>query len=121
MDRAKFWSVVTFLGWGASIDYRALGRRYHAHLTAEERDAFEMVFTELHDALMAAVEAHEKSSKTSAGVGDDGFFDLCGHIIGLGQEVYTATMLSPALAVERGRKADFAESFAYVFQTDDSE
>lgn len=47
------------------------------------------------------------------GLGDDSFDDLIAHIIGLGQDEYAAVLLQPELALQRTRKRQYVESFAY--------
>lgn len=121
MPPEDFWRVVAALKWGEDTDYKAIGRLYHGMLTAEQRAAFEVTYDGFHAVLAGAIAEYEHKTGVSAGCGDDSFNDLCAHVVGLGREVYERELASPTLAVERGRKGDFTESFAYTFQVDDRE
>ena len=69
--------------------------------------------------LRDVINAYEEKSGKSCGTGDDGFSDLCYHIVGLGETVYNATIARPQLAINRAQKNNYEESFAYVLHFDD--
>lgn len=48
------------------------------------------------------------------GVGDDGFWDLTAHIVGLGKEEFTKNLHNPELAKSRADEGDYVENFQYI-------
>lgn len=53
------------------------------------------------------------------GLGDDGYGDLCWHIVGLGKEEILRAVFNPATAQIRANKHDYKECFAYTFPYED--
>lgn len=47
-------------------------------------------------------------------VSDDGFWDLCAHIVGCGEKVYNKVLNNPKLIL---KFPDYVENFEYVFDT----
>ena len=47
-------------------------------------------------------------------VSDDGFWDLCAHIVGCGEKVYNKVLNNPKLIL---KFHDYVENFEYVFDT----
>lgn len=47
------------------------------------------------------------------GVGDDGFWDLCAHIIGLGYKVHESIINDPMLLINY--EDEYVENFEYIF------
>lgn len=54
-----------------------------------------------------------------SGLGDDGYGDLCWHIVSLGRDEILRVTYNPSLAQERADRRDFYECFAYVLPYDD--
>lgn len=49
------------------------------------------------------------------GLGDDSFWDLTAHIVGLGHKKYYQVLNDPEIARTMARNADFVENFEYIF------
>jgi hypothetical protein len=112
----KFWELVGRADWAnrQAEPLDQIRAEMMRALSPAEAEAMYDTFLELKADLAVAIEAYEAATGTSAGVGDDGFDDLTSHIVGLGREEYERNLASPSLAVERGQRYDFRESFAYV-------
>lgn len=47
------------------------------------------------------------------GTRDDGTWDLCAHVVGLGRSAFIDAMGNPESLVERGKAHDYVENFGY--------
>ncbi len=116
MNRDQFWALVDQIGWGtrttdcATVEKMLLKR--FTRIEAEEvRDHLEECWNAVYKALVEA-EVHTGS--------DDGFCDLCYHIVGLGRDEWQRNIDNPNLAKTRANADNYVESFGYCFPCEDS-
>jgi hypothetical protein len=111
------WHLIHILNWGLDYNFKRCKLELKLALTPKE-------FNFLKDWVVAKRIALQKHLKTFAegqgsgftwGVGDDGFWDLTAHIVGLGKEVYLATLKHPILAKTRADEHAYIENFEYSF------
>lgn len=115
MTEQEFWAITEPYGWGVSTtDYSAIRSDLIGRITPDESMLMFHTFRELKGKLMTAIEGYEHRTGARCPVGDDGFEDLCAHIIGLGKAAYEAHLANPALAIERAERRDYKESFGYA-------
>jgi len=116
MPNDEFWGLVSKLGWQKGSDSTDVQKKFMKLVpTLGEAEAASNTFTKLQGWLSTRIDEWLKDTKSRIPVTDDGFMDLTAHIIGLGAASYKAVMEDPNLAVERAKKRDYTESFAYVF------
>ncbi len=113
-----FWDIVDSVNWtklsqGAQ-GYKEGKKILRARLETEsEMETFRRKFYEQVGLLEAVVDKYCDDNHTSCGLGDDGFYDLVNHVVGLGEVAFKAELANPAKVVERAEKRDFVESFVY--------
>lgn len=115
-DEPAFWSQVAAIDWGGGRPIPALAAELAARVPLVACVALHNRLHRLGHDLRAALEAWEAASGAHLPCGDDSFGDLTDHIVGLGRDVYRATLADPGLALRRAEARDYRESFAYVFQ-----
>ncbi len=112
----QFWAEVARIGWKDRNPCRFY-KQVEGSLLQRWDDEFLASFRERMDEfvgeLQSRIQHFEKDNGVSCECGDDGFSDLTHHIVGLGREEYEKVMADPMLAVERGRKCEYEESFSY--------
>lgn len=116
----KEWSLIKILDWkNQSDDHEAIARRC-IKLVGEDgwRELSGFVDKKVGE-LQQTIREYEKMGSLDIG-SDDGFSDVCYHIIGLGKEEFEKCCQSPKLAEQRynspyGTPDGYKESFAYVF------
>ena len=121
MPEGDFWKMVAKIGWGTkTTDYKAISaaglNKYH---TKKQLDGIRATFDKLKGALEIRLSKWMEDEAPgpeihSWGTGDDGFDDLCSHIVGLGWKEYQSVMKDPKLAWDRAQKNKYKESFAYA-------
>lgn len=129
MPEPQFWALVDGLGWGTkTTDYRALKKKLVRNLSPNDAEGFRTTFGQMTANLSRVLTRWEEdgyewgqsSNPRSFGLGDDSWSDLLAHIVGLGKREYKAILANPQKALDRARKGDFKESFAYALPyTDD--
>jgi len=120
MPEAEFWQLVDKLGWRKGADSKAIKKQVMKLLpTYEECESARAAMRKLEGQLYGVITKYEKANDVSAGLGDDSFGDLIAHIIGLGKGEFEASVKDPRRAIERGKKGDYTESFAYCFPYED--
>jgi hypothetical protein len=116
-DEATFWDAVAELDWATACKDDRGCDRLETYILDNWGDDFTRWFdgqvSERVMALGQRLTAWEADYGESIPCGDDGFSDLRHHIVGLGKEVYEATMENPKLALERADSHDYVESFSY--------
>jgi len=125
MPEGEFWKMVAKIGWGTkTTNYEAIKaailNKYH---TKQEIEGIHDTFGKLKDRLYRRLDEWMELNAPDLdnrgwGTGDDGFDDLCSHIIGLGKKEYDAVMKDPKLAWDRARKGQYKESFSYAIPWD---
>jgi len=121
MSDGEFWKLVSKIGWGTkTTDYKAIKsailNKYHFKKELEGiRDTFAKLKAALYQQLNNwEAEGEELGENRNFGTGDDGFDDLCSHIIGLGWKEYNSVLKDPKKAWDRAQKRDYVESFSYA-------
>ena len=117
MTEEEFWKIIDNCGWGTeSTDYTAIKVKLMKFFDfdALAMDEFSKEVQKKTGILYKLIMAYEESSRTSCGLGDDGFSDLLAHIVGLGQTEYDAVIKEPKLAVDRAQAWEYVESFGYA-------
>lgn len=118
------WELIKGMGWKL-IDKRT-------DLANIQRKAFTeygtMLMKELEDfarskvsLLYQAVENYEKYNEELDIFSDDGFNDVCYHVVGLGYDAFTNALNAPHLLESRYTKGNYSESFAYCFHAPEPE
>lgn len=105
------WDIVAQLGWGTrTTDCEFLGEVLKK-LNKKKRTEF---------ITFVAQRRHEIDRKITNVVdvlSDDGFDDLCWHIVGLGKETFDKVMKTPKLAQTMYDNDEYKESFAYCLHS----
>ena len=117
----KYWDMVLELDWprSASQDKRI---KTMLCFTQKHRSAlsdFTKFVRNKARELRDVINSYEEKTGKSCNVGDDGFSDLCYHIVGLGKTQFKAVIARPQLALKRAQQGNFEESFAYMLHFDD--
>lgn len=118
MTDDEFFAIAEPLGWGtATTNVDALKLRLMKQLPRERAQALCAAFSAQRARVSEAIEKAigRAIDEEKIWVSDDGFGDLCAHIVGLGRAAIEAVVADPQLAVRRAAKRDYVESFAYVF------
>lgn len=118
-EESYAWGIVENLGWGIeSTDYKSIGKK----LAIDYPNYIERLsdFVQLKRELLVSrlnEYANERGSfRTYYGIGDDSFWDLTAHIVGLGQEKYFQIFENPEIAKKMVDERDFVENFQYIFR-----
>lgn len=118
----SYWNEVAQMGWGkSSVNYEALSREYHAKWGKRKMQAVRRFVGKQVSALYTRIKEWEKVHDRVLSIySDDGFNDVCYHVVGLGEESFKAAMDNPVLVEKQynskyGNKAGYTESFAYAF------
>ena len=121
-DTEIFWNFVAKVGWGTkTTDYKKLRRIFHKEYSPEFIRSMKEIAMEKRLELTAIMDRHaikETGSIASYwGVGDDGFWDLTAHIVGLGKEMYDFVCKNPIYA----KTINYTENFEYSFNIEREE
>jgi len=110
------WRMIAEIGWGVDVNLKAVQRSAFAmHGEFQMSRIEEFVRKRVND-LYKAVEKYEKEHESLHIGSDDGFSDVCHHVVGLGQTAFDAAYDNPRLLESRYNQGDYQESFAYCFQ-----
>jgi len=122
------WYMIDCIGWGTkSTDYEKLRDQLHEYFCPEDiKDLKEFVndrrkelvkrlgeFVDMHDML-------DSDKRTFWGTGDDSFWDLTAHIVGLGKRAWELAMYNPNCVKKRADVHDYKENFQYIFNIPNS-
>ena len=114
----ELWKIITDLGWGTkTVDYRKLNDRLHSDYEIYFHELSEFVQKRRAEVKNALNEYQRKNTKNINfyGLGDDGFWDLTAHIVGLGVKKYKEVINNPLIAKKMADDRDFKENFQYIF------
>jgi len=117
MTEEEFWMIVEESGWGrTSTDPTEIKNaiRVRLNFDVDRIEAFHGIYR---DKLGDVYQALDTIG--GLGLGDDGFGDLCAHIVGLGKAEYDAVIADPLKGAARARAPygtpeGFTESFSYA-------
>lgn len=121
------WKLIEFLNWADNnSDISALTARCIAKVGNAGWEALGMFVDEKVGGLQSVIKTYEEKSGNNLDIGsDDGFSDVCYHIVGLGKEEFDRCIQDPKLVEKRynspyGSYEGYRESFAYMFLADES-
>ena len=125
LDENKFWEIVEELEWGETYDHKAISKKIFRKLGPKKTRQFAKMAEQFNNNVrVVGDKLYEKlMSETGEGLGvsDDGFSDLCWHVVGLGREKYEEAMSDPFVLAQMGRKGQYMESFGYAIPSEDLE
>lgn len=111
-ETTDMWDIVDQIGWGTkTTDYKFISRML-LKMSGTKRNEFE-AFVRSKEA-----ELSKRLYDIVDGPSDDGFSDLCWHIVGLGKIVFDTCMKDPLYAQELYDTDQYKESFAYCLHFD---
>lgn len=116
LTESECWAIVEEIDWGNkydTIDCGMVATMLAVRLGKEKADALKHFVRKKEHEINRAITKWEKDEGKSVGLGDDGFGDLCSHIVGMGKNLFEAHIANPSLAQERARKFMFGEKFSY--------
>lgn len=117
LTAAEAWTIIGLFGWGTkTTDYKKVSEALYAVYGKEEIKKLEAFVNARTGDLYNAVRNYEMKHGTLEVGSDDGFSDLCYHVVGLGQKEFEHCMADPTLLQKRHRDLDYTESFSYCFQ-----
>jgi len=109
-----YWDMINKLKWSAvgGYLYKEKGEWLKTNYSPEEIRQLQEFVKNKRSILVDKL----TSIKTQWGTGDDGFWDLTAHIVGLGKDEYYNSLNNPIIVSERVTKSDYKENFQYIFQ-----
>lgn len=113
MKEQQFWEMVKSFNW-PNDHYDVAKARAMRTYTQDQIRAFDQEFGKKRNCVGQALRRWEQGHEVDYFLGDDGFSDLTCHIVGLGKEVYEASIADPSLIAKRAETCDYVESFAYA-------
>ena len=124
MKIKSLWKQVEELGWKKNnYDYNKIEENILQTMTEENFKKLKLFVGQQVKALYGIVAEHEKTNPVLKIGSDDGFSDVCYHIVSLGEKEYNRCMNNPLLIEQRynskyGSEEGYKESFAYCFHAD---
>ena len=110
------WDIVEQLAWGRgyhkSTDYKKLGEQLDEVMNVYEIQKFAKWVQEKREVLSKKLIEYKADAW---GIGDDGFWDLTAHIVGLGKKKYEETIENPREAEQIVNAQSYVENFQYIF------
>lgn len=113
MEDQKFWEMVASFNWPHDDCDVAKARAMRTYTQDQIRE-FDQEFGKKRSDVGQALEHWQKGREVDYFLGSDGFSDLTCHIVGLGNEVYEASIADPSLIAKRAETNDYVESFSYA-------
>lgn len=116
----KMWGIIDELGWGIkSTDYNSMGiyldRNYPDRIIIQLREFVRDKRKEIIKTLLDHAELKTGNKYSYYPVGDDGFWDLTAHIVGLGKYWFDKITNDPEIAYDIASNHMHKENFQYVF------
>jgi hypothetical protein len=116
-DEIFFWSLVDGIGWGNKSknddDVEMFLKDFPLSVVKKSLE----IAIEKRKHLKVVLDEYEKSKGKGNywGIGDDGYWDLRAHIVGLGKETYEKCLEDPEIAKKIADERSFIENFEYGF------
>jgi len=113
----QIWSIIDAIGWGnITTDNDSIKVALSKVYDKRKIESIGEMASRLRERLAKRVEKYEAQNQIENlfNVGDDGFWDVTAHIVGLGKEAYDKAMKDPSSFVE----LDYEENFEYSFQVE---
>lgn len=131
MNKDKFWKLVEELDWANTCRLDSKSRDAFAqevfkkmNMTSDDIIMAKNYAKALREILQDKIEEYSllkygdkyafPNNSGVISVGDDGFWDLCAHIVGLGKDVYEQACKNPEAILSQ---PDYVENFEYLFNT----
>lgn len=116
----KMWKIIFDIGWGVrTIDYNQIKKYLNDNYTEFEIKRMKNFIVYKRKELQDRIRKYEKDTRTKVNRGgDDSFWDLCAHIVGLGKERYNSVMNNPEIAKDISMNLMYMENFEYAFRID---
>lgn len=117
----RFWLLIDDIGWGTkTTNKEEIGRNLESSYSEEYLRAFYWFVKCKRHILVGKLNKHSFQQTGNPysyyGVGDDSFWDLTAHIVGLGKETFNRIAYSdPEEAKTMADNGDFTENFEYIF------
>ena len=124
MKNKSLWKQVEELGWEKNnYNYNKIEENILQTMTEENFKKLKLFVGQQVTSLYGIVKEYEKTHPVLRIGSDDGFSDVCYHIVGLGEKEYNRCVKNPLLIEERynskyGNVSGYKESFAYCFHAD---
>lgn len=116
MEETKFWKIVDEINWRENCnktkaELLSLQLLLAYKYSEEEMSAFRSLIAEKAKALSSKIRGYCAINKTSKiPYSEDGYVDLCDHVVGMGKDFYTAANDEPAIL----EGLQYKRAFAYV-------
>lgn len=118
-QRTWQWKVLEYADWGNTTDYKTIGREMAQVFTPQALEYTEKFYQEKLEQLNVVLGDHAEQKTGDRhgyyGLGDDGFWDLRAHIIGLGEKFYSSVINDPEKAKVIADDGSYVENFGYIF------
>lgn len=115
---AYWWNLIKEIGWCKGADRTELAIALQQRVPEEELVRLEAFAKTKRRTLQGALDAYAEIIGQPHGfwnIGDDSFWDVTAHIVGLGKEEFLKALRDPLLVRDRIHAHDYAENFEYVF------
>lgn len=120
------WRIIEFVHWGDYahnsndyIDFQTMGAQLKSVFLQEALVQADVFYRAKLNEIKTILEDHAEKQCGNRhgyyGLGDDGFWDLRAHIIGLGKEFYQSVIGDPEIAKCIADNETYVENFGYVF------
>jgi len=110
-----FWEVISEIDWENNQDTSVIKRACLIAWAPEFGASFRKILDKKEGEVGRALEKYEDDPDEQRDyyLGDDGFGDMCSHVVGLGRETFEAEVADPKKLVKRAQKSDYVECFSY--------
>lgn len=112
VDEDKYWEMVTVINW-PNCNYKE--QKEHISRFGDKNTMFELTKA-LRVIVQRAVRDKELWPYGELKVGDDSFWDITAHMVGLGRDVFYSVLEEPKKILEY--RNSFKENFEYCFSAD---
>lgn len=116
----KMWGIIDELGWGIkNYDYKLMAKYLDENYSDIVIKQFELFVIFQRNEIIKTLEDYAELKIGNRhgyyGVGDDGFWDLTAHIVGLGKYWFNRITDDPEIAKEMCDNMMNKENFQYIF------
>lgn len=125
ISEEKFWEMVDSLNWvNVSKNHQEINKDVHKFrmlqkYSLEEWKAMFEKHREKYSALRTYLWTVYSPDSGGLGLGDDGTWDICAHILGLGYDEYIKAFKEPDKVLLRAKNRDYVECFSYWIPQDE--
>jgi hypothetical protein len=116
----RYWRIIEFCDWENCKNEKEIGQKLMESFSPEDLVKMEEFYHTRLDEIKTILENHAEAKTGDRhnyyGLGDDGFWDLRAHIIGLGKQFYQSVLKDPEIAKKMADDGDFKENFGYIIQ-----